>query len=115
MIAVEHAFASASHPGATINEDEVAFVRDQGWVLDGATSLSGRRQVIGGQLASDAAWFVRAFSDGMRRRPRDRPVAAWAHTVLADLDDQARALWGGWGGADVPSHRSRTALVRYGT
>lgn len=111
---MDRTFQVTSSSTSAINEDEAAFTRDEGWVLDGATSVSGRRRTSGGRAESDASWFVREFSDGLRRRPAELPVARWARAVLDELVGKAGAHWADWSSRDVPSASYAHVQVRDG-
>lgn len=85
------------------NEDACRESGNRFWILDGATSLSGRvlrgRQ---GELLSDAAWFVRSFSEALAGLPHTPVPACFASALArsrADLSESAA----GWGDRDVPS------------
>jgi Protein phosphatase 2C len=86
-----------------VNEDIYGFTDTEAWLLDGATSISGRRMEIGGRLETDASWFVRRFSDGLRMRSADVPFEQWLDQLLGDISAEAEHVWANWAATDTPS------------
>ena len=95
-------FDSISHSVSAINEDFTGATDDKGWILDGATSISGRRKDIHGKIETDASWFVRRFSEELKLAPSKIDTIELAKQILDKLLIEARFVWGEWH-ADPPS------------
>lgn len=95
-------FDSVSHSISTINEDLIGTNGHRGWILDGATSISGRRKNIRGKIESDASWFVRRFSEELEAVPNGTDAIEQAKQILEKLLIEARLEWGEWH-VDPPS------------
>ncbi|MCW8207241.1 hypothetical protein D8B24_09315 [Verminephrobacter aporrectodeae subsp. tuberculatae] len=96
-------FHMLSHSVSAVNEDVVGFSRDEGWVLDGATSISGRRRETSEGLETDASWFVREFSKGLSHRSLEPHLQRWATSELQKLEADGPLNWENWSHTDVPS------------
>jgi len=93
----------ATHSVGFANEDDCRFTGSWAWMLDGATSISGRKRTIDGHNESDASWFVHRFSDHLEAAaPRDEFDDA-CRSALAAIRDEAPGIWGDFAGNDVPS------------
>lgn len=91
-----------THTASFANEDICASVGASAWILDGATSISGRRRTVQGRGETDASWFVTRFSQELAERA-DRDLVDAAPEILGVLRAQATGAWGGFGDTDVPS------------
>jgi hypothetical protein len=107
-------FKSISHSVSSINEDFIGINNNEGWVLDGATSISGRRKEINGRIETDASWFVRRFSDEMKIQPTNVKMETRAKHILDSLLIEAHTEWGNWYAGDVPSSSFSHISVKNG-
>jgi hypothetical protein len=96
-------FKSISDSVSTVNEDCVGVTKSQGWVLDGATSISNRHKEIQGTPETDASWFVRRFSEELKNQTEGSDIVVFAKHVLDKLQIEASAEWDDWNEEDVPS------------
>jgi serine/threonine protein phosphatase PrpC len=79
---------SEAGPGRA-NEDRAGSADAAGWVLDGTTGLSSRRLLPG---ASDAAWFVAAVDEALRRHlPMGLEVCATLRRSVLDVRERFAA------------------------
>jgi Protein phosphatase 2C len=99
---------------SAVNEDIYGFSDTEAWLLDGATSISGRKMEIDSALQTDASWFVQRVSEGIRRRLGNSNLRSSLPAILRSVSSEARGVWGTWSDVDTPSASLCHVVVRAG-
>jgi len=92
-----------SHTSLQINEDILGYNAKAIWVLDGATSISGRKAQIADRFESDASWFVNQFSNFFSNLNSDAELNTQLKSITDKIQQHASSVWGNWDDQDVPS------------
>lgn len=96
-------FLSITHTTSDVNEDYVGKTENRGWILDGATSISGRRKSYKERVETDAAWFVRIFSALLKQKTPTNNILNDLRETLKYIEKIAISEWNNWDDQDIPS------------
>jgi hypothetical protein len=108
-------YSSISTPASIINEDHLGIHGERAWVLDGATSISGRRSAAeDGREETDAAWFVRRFSVELARMSNTSLLLDDIQGILDRIRGDGHRKWGAWIDHDIPSASFLHVCIRPG-
>lgn len=91
------------HSSLQINEDILGYNPKAIWILDGATSISGRKLEIERKMESDASWFVNQFSNLFAKLDHDIQLEQQLKSIIESIQHHAVSVWGNWAEQDVPS------------
>ena len=94
---------SISHTSGQINEDIIGYNAQAIWVLDGATSISGRKTLIHKLPQSDASWFVGQFSHHFSKLDHDIDLTTQLKSISQLIQQQSSTVWKNWDDQDIPS------------
>ncbi|HWP19351.1 MAG TPA: hypothetical protein VNO84_09500 [Burkholderiaceae bacterium] len=91
---------SISQAGGQINEDGLGHRAHAAWLLDGATSISGRRLAD----ETDASWFVRQVCEALSSAHPSAELRETLAAAVGRAQSLGTQLWADWGsGVDTPS------------
>ncbi|MFI3046481.1 hypothetical protein ALP72_02718 [Pseudomonas coronafaciens pv. coronafaciens] len=99
-----------SQTSLSINEDICGYNSHAVWILDGATSISGRRTLINNKQESDASWFVGRFSHDFAKLDTYSDLVTQIKSITQDINAQSSGVWGDWGQQDIPSASFSAAI-----
>lgn len=92
-----------SHSSLQINEDITGYNTQAIWILDGATSISGRKKNIDNRLESDASWFVQKFSNAFSKLQTQENLTSAIKSILKKINEESVFFWDDWNHLDIPS------------